>query len=97
MNYASIPPAGVRAALVDSGGQRLPPVPSAPSAARPLLPGLPPTVASAPPGDVDRATLDALGRALEARQIYSGQHTMPSRDPVLELHAQAQHSLPLAP
>jgi Domain of unknown function (DUF4124) len=94
VNYASAPPAGVRATPVDTGGQ--PPVPSAPSAARSLLPRLPLTVASAPPGDVDRATLNALGRALEARRIYIGQRRMPSRDPG-ELHAQAQHSLPLAP
>jgi hypothetical protein len=68
INYASTPPApGVRVTRLgrhDALGRRAPAVPPVP---RPKLPPLPPPAASGPPGDVDRATIEALGRTLAAR------------------------------
>ena len=67
VNYANVPPAGVNATRIET--EALPNrsfVASPPLTAWATQQPRPPT-ASTPPGHVDRATLDAVGRALAAR------------------------------
>jgi len=65
--YASAPPAGVQATRVATEPSANRPALTVPAATVWAMPRPLPPVASTPPGDVDRATLDAVGRALAAR------------------------------
>ena len=67
VNYASVPPAGVQATRVATEASPNRSVDASPATTVWAMPRSLPPVASTPPGDVDRATLDAVGRALAAR------------------------------
>jgi Domain of unknown function (DUF4124) len=92
VNYATAVPAGVRATRIETGAARSNSAP-APATGNPRLPAVPRPAASTPPGEVDRATLDALGRALDARRTHATRH----RGVAPEHHAYAPGSLPVAP
>jgi hypothetical protein len=70
VNYTNVPPPnGVQATRVEVAEPRatgLPAIGALPSR-HSKLPPAPPPAASGPPGDIDRATLDALGRTLAER------------------------------
>ena len=66
VNYTSLrPPAGVQVTRLDTHASRNNAISE--SVHGPALPPLPPPAASAPPGDVDRATVEAVGRTLALR------------------------------
>lgn len=88
VNYTNVPPAaGVQVTRLDRREARASPVPD--SSYRPLLPALPSPAPSTPPGDVDRATLEMLGRTLAARNRAPAPPVAP--------HSPAQLSELLAP
>ena len=67
VNYTNVaPPSGVQVTRLESSDARISALPGL-AFRRPTLPPLPPPAASAPPGDVDRATVAAVGHALAAR------------------------------
>jgi Domain of unknown function (DUF4124) len=67
VNYTNVaPPSGVQVTRLEANDPRISALP-VPSSRLPTLPPLPPPAASAPPGEVDRATVAAVGHALAAR------------------------------
>jgi hypothetical protein len=79
INYTSVPPgAGIQVTRLEAGNFSIRPLPAPSPVSRPVLPTLPPPpppAPSGPPGNVDRATIEALGLALAARNRCSTDHS----------------------
>jgi hypothetical protein len=79
INYTSVPPgAGIRVTRLEAGDSSIRPLPAPARVSGPMLPALPPPpppAPSGPPGNVDRATIEALGLALAARSRCSTDHS----------------------